>query len=101
MHEGAPPAGNLHLSNLIAPPIAPLEGPGWRVDETRITTPTILPFGIMLTVIQYRERLCFNFNHKLSLVTSEQARALVTRFAEALDEVERALRDRSEAEGAA
>lgn len=75
---------NLNFSNLIGLPFPALGGAGWRVDEVRICTPVTPRTGIALTVIRYRDRLCFNFNYKSSAATREDAEAVRAGFEAAL-----------------
>jgi hypothetical protein len=78
------PAFNLNFSNLIALDFPPMGGEGWSVDEVRICTPVTPRTGIVLTVIRYRGRLCFNFNYKGSAVTRDDVERLRSAFADAL-----------------
>jgi hypothetical protein len=81
------PAFNINVSNLIPLPFPVLAGASWTVDEVLITTPVTPRNGIVLTVIRYNGRLCFNFNHAQSAVTAEQTAHLARLFTEALREI--------------
>ena len=81
------PAYNLNLSNLIPLDFPVLRGEGWLVDQVLITTPVTPRNGIVLTVIRYHGRLCFNFNYTASAATAAQTEELAQRFREALDEL--------------
>ena len=63
------PAFNLTLSNLIPLDFPVMAGAAWTVEEVLITTPVTPRNGIVLTVIRYNGRLCFNFNHAESAVS--------------------------------
>jgi hypothetical protein len=78
---------NLNFSNLIGLPFPALGGTGWRVDEVRICTPVTPRTGIALTVIRYRDRLCFNFNYKATAATRADAEAVRAGFEAALREI--------------
>lgn len=78
------PAFNLNFSNLIALDFPVLAGATWTVDEVLITTPVTPRNGIVLTVIRYNGRLCFNFNHVATAATAEQTARLAQLFRETL-----------------
>lgn len=85
--ESRRPAYNLNLSNLIALPFPTLGGAGWQVDEVLITTPVTPRNGIVVTVIRYRDRVCFNANYAETAATAEHARALLGHLRDALEEL--------------
>ena len=85
------PTMNLNFSNVIAIDFPRLEGRTWCAEDVWITTPTMPPFGVLLTVVDYNGQLRFNFNHKASIVTRPQAARLVELFEAALGEVTEAL----------
>jgi hypothetical protein len=89
--EGTGLGAQLSFSNLISLPFPRLAGPGWSIEAVHITTPVIPPFGVLLTVIRYGDEICFNFNHKATLVTREQIADLVDHFEAALAEMTAAL----------
>jgi hypothetical protein len=91
LFEGTQLGANLNLSNLIPLPFPRLAGRDWTVEEVRITTPTLPPFGIMVSATDYNGRLCFNFNHKESIVTAAQALGLARHFERALGDMAQAL----------
>lgn len=79
---------NLSFSNLI--PISPPEPLGtcdFTTTGLRILTPNGYLNGVNTTVIHYAGQLCFNFNHKEGVVSEAEARALMARFQEALEQV--------------
>jgi len=45
------------------------------------------PFGVVLTVIRYNGRLCFNFNHERSIVDTPKAEVLAAEFERTLPAV--------------
>lgn len=83
--EAKRPAYNLNLSNLIPLDFPTLEGPGWTVDEVLITTPVTPRNGVVLTVVRYHGRVCFNFNYVASAFTSAQTLELARGFRDALE----------------
>lgn len=85
--ESGAVSANLTVSNLLALPFPTLAGERWSIEEVRITTPTAPPFGVLFTMLEYGGRWCFNFNHKLSIVSEAQAAALSARFEEELAEI--------------
>ncbi len=74
------PSRSLDFSNLIALEFPTIGGDGWTVEDVRITTPVIPRAGIVLTVIHYRGRVCFNFNYKASAVSRAEVEALAEHF---------------------
>lgn len=74
------PSRSLDFSNLIALDFPALEGDGWSIDEVFITTPVAPRAGIVLTVIHYRDTVCFNFNYKASAVTRAEVETLADGF---------------------
>ena len=85
--EAKRPAHNLNLSNLIPLEFPVLAGAAWTVDEVLITTPVTPRTGIVLTVVRYNGRLCFNFNHAASAATAAQVTELARLFRAALAEL--------------
>jgi hypothetical protein len=85
--EAKRPAYNLNLSNLISLDFPVMRGESWLVDEVRITTPVTPRNGIVLTVIRYNGRLCFNFNYTESAASTSHVEELVHLFREVLDEL--------------
>lgn len=85
--ESKAPAYNLNFSNLIPLPFPDLDGPGWQVDEVLVTTPVGPRSGIVLTIIRYRGRLCFNFNYTASAVTRSQTATLARHLRDVLEEM--------------
>ncbi|HEY4058375.1 MAG TPA: WS/DGAT domain-containing protein [Kofleriaceae bacterium] len=81
------PAFNINFSNLISLDFPVLKGEGWVVDEVLITTPVTPRNGIVLTVIRYNGRLCFNFNYAASAATKQQVEELAQQFRDALGEL--------------
>ncbi len=79
--ESKRPSRSLDFSNLIALDFPELGGAGWAVDAVFITTPVIPRAGIVLTVIHYRDQICFNFNYKASAVSRAEVEALADHFA--------------------
>ncbi len=78
------PSHSLDFSNLIALDFPALGGDGWSVDEVFITTPVIPRAGIVLTVIRYRDQVCFNFNYTASAVARDEVERLAAQFAAVL-----------------
>jgi len=89
--EPEPVPVNLNFSNLIPLTFPDLGGQRWRCPRVHITTPVSPRCAVVLTVIRYRGRLTFNFNHKASLVARPDVERLVQLFREALDDVIAAL----------
>ncbi|HUQ06556.1 MAG TPA: hypothetical protein VM261_28830 [Kofleriaceae bacterium] len=83
--EAKRPAFNLNLSNLIPLDFPVLSGPGWTVAEVLITTPVTPRNGIVLTVVRYNGRVCFNFNYVASAVSAAQVTDVAGRFRDALE----------------
>ncbi|CAN5832856.1 hypothetical protein BH11MYX2_BH11MYX2_12000 [soil metagenome] len=81
------PAYNINFSNLISLDFPVMRGEGWFVDEVLITTPVTPRNGIVLTVIRYNGRLCFNFNYAQTAASPEYVAELAQLFREALDEL--------------
>jgi hypothetical protein len=81
------PAHNLNLSNLIPLDFPVMAGTAWTVDEVLITTPVTPRTGIVLTVVRYNGRLCFNFNHVATAATAAQVTELARLFRDALAEL--------------
>jgi hypothetical protein len=81
------PAYNLNFSNLIPLEFPPIAGEGWAVDDVMITTPVAPRHGMVLTVIRYGGKLVFNFNHKTSAATREEAVELCEAFRGVLAEM--------------
>jgi hypothetical protein len=84
LYEQKRPLTNLDFSNLIALEFSPLGGVGWSVDEVFVTTPVVPRSGLVLTVLRYREQVVFNLNFKTSVVSRDQAQALLEHFKRAL-----------------
>jgi hypothetical protein len=84
VYDQTRPLTNLDFSNLIPLEFADLGGEGWSVDEVLITTPVVPRTGIVLTVIRYRSRVTFNLNFKSSVVSRDEAAALLQHFQAAL-----------------
>ena len=82
--EAKRPAHNLNFSNLIPLDFPVLAGARWTVDEVLITTPVTPRSGIVLTVVRYHGRLCFNFNYPSSVVSAEHVTQLASLFRETL-----------------
>ncbi len=78
------PAFNINFSNLIPLDFPVLAGADWTVEEVLITTPVTPRNGIVLTVIRYNGRLCFNFNHAESAVSAKDTAHLARLFVETL-----------------
>ncbi|HEX4459715.1 MAG TPA: condensation domain-containing protein [Polyangia bacterium] len=70
----------IDFSNLIALELPAMGGDGWSVDAVLATTPVAPRTGIIVTVIRYRGRLCFNFNFKASAVSRADTDALLVEF---------------------
>ena len=85
--ESRRPAHNLNLSNLIPLDFPALGGATWTVDEVLITTPVTPRTGIVVTVIRYNGRLCFNFNFSDRVTSSEQVTAFATEFRATLEAI--------------
>jgi hypothetical protein len=81
------PAFNLNLSNLIPLDFPVLAGRDWAVDEVLITTPVTPRNGIVLTVVRYNGRVCFNFNHAETAATAAQTAELARLFRDALEDI--------------
>ena len=80
------------FSNLI--PLGTSErwrGEGFEVEALRVTTPCTPPQGMNTTVVRYGGELCFNFNHKGSVVDDALAGDFAATFEEALAEADAAL----------
>lgn len=79
---------NFPFSNLVA--ISPRENDGrlgtshWVGEDLRIMTPCAWLQGTNTTVIRYGGRLCFNFNHKASMVDRPMVGGLADRYEEHL-----------------
>ena len=82
---------NFPFSNLVA--ISPTGNGGrlgtrrWLGDELRIMTPCAWLQGANTTVIRYGGRLCFNFNHKASMIDTPMVTGLADRFETRLGEL--------------
>ncbi|HEY4180876.1 MAG TPA: WS/DGAT domain-containing protein [Kofleriaceae bacterium] len=85
--EAKRPAFNINFSNLISLDFPVMRGEGWLVDEVLITTPVTPRNGIVLTVIRYNGRLCFNFNYAASAVSKQHVEELAQLYRDALDEL--------------
>jgi len=81
------PAYNLNFSNLIPLDFPVMAGRGWTVDEVLITTPVTPRSGIVLTVVRYHGRVCFNFNHAETAATAAQTTELARLFRDALEDI--------------
>lgn len=79
---------NFPFSNLVA--ISPQDNHGrlgtrrWVGEDLRIMTPCAWLQGVNTTVIKYGGRLCFNFNHKASVIDTTMVNDLATRYEETL-----------------
>lgn len=76
---------NLNFSNVLAIPIARLEGRGWRVTDVRITTPTMPRTAVVLTATSYDGRVTLNFNFKASICRREEVERLAMLFLQEID----------------
>jgi hypothetical protein len=89
---------NFPFSNLVA--ISPKKNDGrlgthrWIGEELRIMTPCAWLQGTNTTVIRYGGRLCFNFNHKASMVDRPMVAGLADRYEQSLSELVTAVDDR-------
>ena len=81
------PAFNLNFSNLIPLDFPVLAGRDWTADEVLITTPVTPRSGIVLTVVRYHGRVCFNFNHAETAATATQTAELARLYREALEDI--------------
>jgi hypothetical protein len=81
------PAFNLNFSNLIPLDFPVMAGRAWNVDEVLITTPVTPRSGIVVTVVRYNRRVCFNFNHAETAATAAQTTELARLFREALEDI--------------
>jgi hypothetical protein len=84
--ESKRPTRSLDFSNLIALEFPALAGDGWSVDEVLITTPVVPRAGIVLTVIHYRDTVCFNVNYKDSAVSGAEVEAFADHFIRIISE---------------
>lgn len=71
---------NLNFSNVLALPIARLEGPGWRVTDVHVSTPLIPRTAVVLTVTSYDGAATLNFNWKDSVVPRAEVEELADIF---------------------
>ena len=62
----------------------PLDAGGWRVDDIRVSTPTLPPHAIVLTAIRYAGKITFNFNFAVDVVEESYVRELTTFFIDEL-----------------
>ncbi|MFH1529942.1 MAG: hypothetical protein ABIK09_04300 [Pseudomonadota bacterium] len=75
---------NFPFSNLVA--ISPSDNEGrlgtrhWIGEDLRIMTPCAWLQGVNTTVIRYGGRLCFNFNHKASVIDTPMVSGLADRY---------------------
>lgn len=76
---------NLNFSNVLAIPIARLQGPGWRVTDVRVTTPTMPRTAVVLTVTSYDGAATLNFNFKASICKRHEIERLAALFSEELE----------------
>ncbi len=89
---------NFPFSNLVA--ISPADNDGrlgtrrWIGEDLRIMTPCAWLQGTNATVIRYGGRLCFNFNHKASMVDRPMVGALADRYEQHLSALVTAVRGR-------
>lgn len=68
---------NLNFSNVLAMPIARLQGPGWLVTDVHVATPLIPRTAIVLTLTNYDGTATLNFNFKASVVTHAEVQELI------------------------
>lgn len=75
----------LNASNVLAIPIAPFAGDGFRCEAVRVTTPVAPRYGTLLTATRYGAVATLNLNFKDSVVTVEQAEELLALLDAELD----------------
>jgi len=81
----------LSFSNLIPlfsrGPQPQLRTDKWQCERLEIMTPCGYLAGTNVTVIRYRDQICFNFNYKDSCVSTAQVEELIDQYRRALEDV--------------